>query len=250
MTARALLSAYLLIGVINVVAVATGNADAETLTKPLLMPLLFAWLIVEARRAWSRPMTLLAVGVGFAWLGDLLLMGDTDLTFALGIAGFLVTQIAYFASFRAVPGVAFRRDIVLLSVASPRGLVSRHRTLIAPFAVLYLGLMALVLPTAGRFAVPVGVYGLVICTMAVGALNLVGRMPPITAWLTFAGAMLFVASDALIALTSFGPITATAGLSALIMATYILGQGLILVSTVSGVLDNEEIRARPNRTTR
>lgn len=241
MAARSLLSAYLLIGVLNVVGQATENSDATTLTKPLLMPLLALWLVAEARHDWSRSFTWIAVGLGFAWVGDLLLMPDGDLTFALGIGAFLVTQIAYAAAFRSVPGVRFRRDILITSEPNPRGLVSRHRWILAAFAAYYGVLMVLVLPTAGFLAIPVALYGLVICVMAASALDLVGRMPGIAAWLTFAGAALFVTSDSLIALTALGPWDSTSALSASIMATYIVGQGLLVVSLVSGVRDNHAV---------
>lgn len=238
MAARSFLSAYLLIGVLNVVGHLTANSDATTLTKPLLMPLLALWLVAEARHDWSRSFTWVAVGLSFAWVGDLLLMPDGDVTFALGIGAFLITQISYTAAFRTVPGVRFRRDILITSEQDPRGLVRRHRWILAAFGAYYVVLMVLVLPTAGPLGFPVALYGLVICIMAASALDLVGRMPGIAAWLTFAGALLFVVSDSLIALTALGPWVPGAALSASIMATYVIGQGLLVVSFVSGVRDN------------
>ena len=52
-----IMSAFVLVGVLNVIAEATSNADAITLTKPLLMPLLLAWLTTLVRRWWPVPRT-------------------------------------------------------------------------------------------------------------------------------------------------------------------------------------------------
>ena len=78
-----LMSAFVLVGVLNVIAEATGNADAVTLTKPLLMPLLLAWLVTLAGRRWPVPLRWLAAGIVFAWIGDLALMGEGDAAFML-----------------------------------------------------------------------------------------------------------------------------------------------------------------------
>lgn len=241
MAARSFLSAYVLVGVIHVVGVVSSNSDAATLTKPLLMPLLLAWLVAEGRRLWCRTYTMLAVGISFAWVGDLLLMADSDLAFMLGVAAFGVTQLLYTGAFHAVPGVRYRRDIVILSQPDPPGLVRQHPWLIAIFVGYYVSLMALVLPTAGWLGLAIALYGVVISIMAVGALNLVQRMPAIAAWLTFAGALTFVASDSLIALTSFGPLSSGPTLAGVVMATYIVGQALIVVSVVAGSRDNREV---------
>ena len=88
-----LMSAFVLVGVLNVIAEATSNADAITLTKPLLMPLLLAWLVTLAGRSWPVPLRWLAAGIVFAWIGDLALMGEGDAAFMLGIAAFLVMQV-------------------------------------------------------------------------------------------------------------------------------------------------------------
>lgn len=242
MAPRSLLSAYLLVGLLNAIAVATQNSSAVTLTKPLLMPLLILWLVAEQRRHWPVPHRWLLVGLVFAWIGDLLLMGDGDLFFTLGIAAFLVTQVSYLVGFTRFRGLSFRRGIA--APARPAtGLVRRYPVLLAPFALYLIGLVAVVWPTAGSLRIPVAVYGLALTAMAVAALNLVGRMPPAPAWVAFGGAVLFVLSDSLIAMTSLGPWAESPWLGATVMLTYVVGQGLIGVGFVTGTRAVDDLRS-------
>lgn len=241
MAPRSLLSAYLLVGLLNAIAVATQNASAVTLTKPLLMPLLALWLIAEQRRSWPTPHRWLLVGMAFSWVGDLLLMGSGDLLFALGIAAFLGTQVSYLSAFTRFRGLHFRRNIAAPSKPAT-GLVRRHPLLLAPFAAYLIALVAVIWPTAGDLRLPVVVYGLALTGMAAGALNLVGRMPSAPAWVAFGGAVLFVLSDSLIAMTSLGPWSEGPWLGALVMLTYVVGQGLIAVGLVTGSRAVDELR--------
>jgi len=230
MVARGMLmSAYVLVGVLNVIAEATGNGDGVLMTKPLLMPLLLAWLIVAAWGRWSAPLTWLAVGLVFAWAGDLFLLGEGDLSFLLGLAAFLLMQVCYLVAFLRVPGP---------------GLVRAWKIALVPYVALWVLLVVLVWPGAGDLRIPVLVYSGVIIAMAVGALDLVLRLPQALAWRVAAGALLFVVSDALIALTSFGPMTASRGTSALIMATYIAAQGLIVTGFTHGLVPDDSAASR------
>ena len=242
MAARSLMSAYVLLGLINVIAVATSNVSAEQLTKPLLMPLLIAWLLVEARRALSAPLLLLLVGLMFAWLGDLLLLGEGDTLLAAGIGAFLVTQLAYCLAFGRVPGLRFRRGIISPPREPVRGLVSQHRAIVLPFVAYLVGLTWLLWPTAGSPRVPFLAYGCVLMMMSICALNLVNRMPAKAAWVTFSGSILFVVSDSAIAVTAIGSVPESPASGALVMLTYIAAQGLITLGLLTGVRDLDEAR--------
>lgn len=242
MAARSLMSAYVLVGLVNVIAVASANVSAEQLTKPLLMPLLIAWVLVEGRWPRSAPVLLLLTGLALSWIGDLLLLGDGDALFALGIAAFLLAQVAYLVSFTRVDGLTFRRGILIPPRGPVRGLVVQHRALVLPFAACLIVLTLVLWPTAGFFRLPFLVYGGALLAMSIGALDLVGRMPARAAWVVFAGSVLFVLSDALIALTALGPMVATGGTDALVMLTYIAAQGLIALGLMTGLRDLDEAR--------
>ena len=146
MAARSLLSAYVLVSVLNVIAVATGNTSGEQLTKPLLMPLLAGWLLAEIRRHWTAPLTWLLVGLTAAWIGDLVLLGTGDVALLLGMAAFLVPQMSYLIAFTRVRGLRFRRAILVPGPEPVRGVVARHPILIVPFALILIGFAWLLWP--------------------------------------------------------------------------------------------------------
>jgi uncharacterized membrane protein YhhN len=218
MTSRVLLVAYAIVGVANVVAELTSTIAVVHVTKPLLMPLLALWLIAywrAARQGESLPRELrwLLVGIAFAWLGDLFLMGSGDAFFIAGIGAFLLMQICYIVAFTRVEGP---------------GLVRAWKIALVPYILVWLGINALVSAGVGALRIPVLIYSVVLITMAVAALDLVIRVPQDKGWRVAIGAAVFVVSDALIALTAFGPLTDSASLSAFVMATYIVAQAMIV----------------------
>lgn len=214
MNALALLLAYALLSLANLVGNAIDSPTLTDATKPLLMPVLLAWLVVERRSDWSRPLTWLAAGVGFAWMGDLLLMGDGDAWFLGGIAAFLLMQVAYLMAFTRVPGP---------------GLVRAWRIAVLPYVIVWAGLNAVIWPGVEELRIPVLVYSLVLVAMAVAGLDLSLRLAPGYRWWVAIGSALFVVSDGLIAVTHFGPLTDTPLTSAVVMLTYVTAQGLIVV---------------------
>ena len=215
MPARALLIAYAVVGVANVASEAVGPTTFTTVTKALLMPLLLAWLVVRMRQSGSydRALIWLAVGLVFAWFGDLLLSGDGDLFFMGGIAAFLVMQVCFIVAFTRVPGP---------------GLVRAWKVAALPYVAFWVLMNVLVSGGVGDLRIPVLVYSAVLVTMALAGLDLVIRVPQRLGWRVAIGAGLFVASDALIALTAFGPLSETNATSVVIMSTYILAQALIV----------------------
>jgi uncharacterized membrane protein YhhN len=215
MITRILLVAYAVFSVANIACVAVGATWPTTLTKACLMPLLLAWLLVMMRRGSRVPSALrwLAVGVVFAWFGDLLLSGDGDGFFIAGIAAFLIMQVCYIVAFTRVPGP---------------GLVRAWKVSLIPYVLVWLVLNILVSPGVGALRIPVIVYSVVLVAMAVAALDLVIRVPQDKGWRVAIGAALFVLSDALIALTAFGPLTESNGWSVLIMSTYLAAQAMIV----------------------
>jgi len=227
MTSRVLLMAYALVGLANVITELASSTTMVHVTKALLMPLLAIWLVAYWRATMPdgtgrlpRALTWLLVGIGFAWLGDLLLIGDGDLWFVGGILAFMVMQVCYIIAFTRIPGP---------------GLVRAWKISLVPYVVVWLVINWLVGPGAKAMRLPVLVYSVVLVAMAVVALDLVIRVPRDKGWRVAVGAGIFVVSDGLIALTAFGPLSESPALSAIIMATYIVAQGLIVTGFTQAV---------------
>jgi uncharacterized membrane protein YhhN len=218
-----LLVAYGVVGLANVVGKAAELPTVVVITKPLLMPLLIVWLVlaVRDRGGFDVPLRWLGVGLVFAWVGDLLLMASGDAAFLGGIAAFLVMQVCYLLAMTRIPGP---------------GLVRAWKIALVPYVLIWVVLNLLVSGGVGALRIPVMVYSAVALAMAVAALDLVLRVPRNLGWRVAFGALVFVLSDALLAVTTFGPLSSTPATSALVMATYIVGQAMIVTGVAGGVL--------------
>ncbi len=209
MTARLLLATYAVVSVLNVIGQVVDGHAVENATKPLLMPLLLGVLLASARLE-TRLLRATAVALVFAWLGDLFLIPEGDTWFLLGLAGFLGAQACYCVGFATRFG------------DSP---LRRRRVLVLPYVAWWLLLLAVLGPDLGAMIVPVAVYGAVLCTMAALA---TGVHP----WTTI-GALLFVASDSVLATTSLSDRLTVPADGAVVMATYTLGQALIVLGVLA-----------------
>jgi uncharacterized membrane protein YhhN len=130
--------------------------------------------------------------------------------FVAGLASFLVAHLAYLYAFAGGRPAASAPGLLVV-VAVVAGVV-----------------LALLWPGLGRLRVPVLFYVGVIALMAWSALARGWELRTAAALLGAAGAALFMASDALLALDRFrAPIR---GAQALIMTTYVAAQWLIAMS--------------------
>lgn len=223
MATRALLRAFAVVAAVELVAVALRLPALTYGAKPLLMLLLLGWVCADARGrvfAWPEPLRWLVVGMVFAWLGDVLLMADGDAWFLGGIAAFAVMQACYLVAFLRVPGY---------------GLVRAWPVTVVPYALVWIGVNVAIWSGAEDLRVAVLAYSALAVAMALGALDLVLRVPDRLGWRIAGGAGLFVVSDALIALTAFGPLTDGSGPDTLIMATYIAAQAMIVTGFTRAV---------------
>lgn len=208
---------YVIVVVVNLSTVATDRLDVAFLSKALLMPLLAAWMFFFLKhfaQPITKPVKLLFIGLLFAWLGDLTLTGEGDAWFAIGLVCFLVMQLLYILAFRAIEGPGLLRAWPLAWI---------------PFAVLWLAMNAILFGHTGAMTIPVLIYSAALVLMAAQALDLVIRVDRRYGWITFLGAMLFVASDAALALSAFGVLEPSRGIAIFIMASYSLAQAMIVV---------------------
>lgn len=196
-----LLWVYVALSMANVAGQLGDLARLVTVTKPLLMPLLAVWLVTTAPR--TRLTRLTALALGLSWLGDLALMGAGETWFLLGIGGFALAQVTYVAAFLPLARAGILRD---------------RPVVVVPYAAVWLGLMVFLAGRVDGLSMVVAVYGALLIAMAVVALG-VNRF-------TAVGAVLFVISDGVIALTNLADLTVPAS-GAVVMSTYTAAQGLI-----------------------
>jgi uncharacterized membrane protein YhhN len=212
---RVLLALYVAVSVVHVLSFLAAAELVATVTKPLLMPLLAAYLLSESRRPFTRMVRVVLGALAFSWLGDVLLQVarfvDADVWFLAGIGAFLVAQVLYIVAFTPLvrAGTPPRPPLWAL--------------LYVPYGAVLVGVLA---PDVGVLLVPVAVYAMAICLMAIAAAG-------VNAW-TAVGAASFLLSDTLLALTLFTDVLDPVApvREALVMSTYTLGQGLIIVGVV------------------
>lgn len=190
----ALLAAFALAAVGELVSVALDARTGQLLAKPMLMPLLAAYVAV---RGGPRP---LVAALLLGWGGDVFLLSSADGAFLAGMGCFAAGHVCYLALF------ARRRCRTRADVAVGYGLV-----LVVTLALLWPGLPA-------ELRVPVAVYSLLLAAMAYRASGL--------GPLAGAGGALFLLSDTLIA-TGVADWPQPPAADLWIMLTYLAAQVLL-----------------------
>lgn len=214
---NSLLPVFFLISIAYIVSKMAAYDSLAFVAKPLLMPSLAAWFARETR---ERPARFLRreilAGLAFAAVGDTLLLFSGPLFFMLGLGAFLFTHLFYTGGFWAVTGIR-------------KGFLRRQIWWILPFAVFLVWFLRWLWPgIPAGMRLPVGVYSAVISIMVLSILNLKERIRNKIFWPMLAGGLLFMLSDSLIAVYTFGNVAGEAGLA--VMITYLAGQFLIAKS--------------------
>ena len=205
----------LIIVVIELTGRFTENIRLEYPVKPLIMIWMAVYfLIYSKKKSFTIPVLL---AFFFSWLGDNFLMfsGKNELFFFAGVGGFFLAQLSYIYIFST-----YREEI--------RQGYLRKKPLLIIFFLLYVGGIYFVLfPGIEGIMKPVIlVYALSLMAMSMMALNRRGRVNPPSFRYVFAGSILFLLSDSMIAINKFSTEFPLAGFW--IMITYISAQYLIM----------------------
>lgn len=217
-----LLSAFFFLSALHLLSLLLGLEVFRWISKPLLISTLAVYFWRATREYDSSLRRLFLAGLVFSVLGDTSLLFSGESFFLLGLGCFLVTQACYLIAF-----LRYRPE--------QEGYLRRHPWSALPLLFYLILLMAYLWPDLPvAFRAPVLVYGLVITGMALGSLHAGGRLPRPLFRRLLTGALLFLLSDSLIALTRFKDGDADSPLAALlIMSTYLAAQYLIGTSAVS-----------------
>lgn len=195
---------FLVFALLHLFALWEGSEVVARVTKTLLLPILLIWTWpISSKLPWLR------LAIFASWVGDVLLLkGEEELFFMLGLGSFLIAQIAY--------GYTF-----LKSDSNQKGLL-REKPLLA-LAVLLLAVVIYVYlyPFLGEMLIPVSIYVCAITFMVLSAINRRGFESKGSTVLIIA-VFSFMLSDTLLAVNKFAVEIPRA--SVWIMLTYIMAQ--------------------------
>ena len=218
MKPKVILWLYIAVCTANIIAQIVPSEELNRYTKPLLMPLLLFYVYRQSIGNTTAKVLLLCVAILFSWLGDVVLMYQSNSTyFIAGIGLFLVAQVTY--------------TIVLRKATYQKPPISFIKLI--PF-MLYAAILFYILLPAGEFTIPIVVYGLVILAMMVSAFLRKDHTAHQSYQLAFIGSILFVLSDSILAINAFKTTVPYAGV--LIMSTYCAAQYLL----AEGILAHTE----------
>lgn len=204
---------FWILAIADILSIYSGFSVLHFCIKPVLIPVLIAWLKFNSENTWSR--NVLIAGLFFSFLGDVLLLFEDrhPIFFILGLASFLTTHILYIVFFLGHKPVT--------------AALLRKQPLIFLFVLCYcLGLIWLLFPYLGELKLPVIIYGIAICTMLMCSLLIFTNVNKPSNLLYVSGAILFVLSDSILAINKFYQPFIPANV--LIMLTYCAAQFLIV----------------------
>jgi len=202
---------------VAVTATTGNNFSIFAIAKCLLMPTLV--LLLVSSNISSSGKGFVIAGLLFAWVGDVLLLFETKhpLFFIFFLVSFLTTHVLYIVYF--------------LKIQFPQTSLLRNQPWMAALVAAYgVSLVMFLSPHLGEMKLPVTIYAVVICAMAICSLHVFTKVNMPSNILFVIGALLFAASDSLLAVNKFYKPFAGAGM--LIILTYCAAQFLIVMGVV------------------
>lgn len=216
---------YFAVSISFIILENTHFVIAALIAKALIIPSLMLFYHFSVRGNYGILHKFIMFGLLFSWFGDVSLeLGEItlpftinpDILFIIGLSTFLITQLIYFIAFSLLKG---------------KNLIFSSRLYQTFLVVLYGSIMMFYLyRSLGDMKIPVIAYMLIILLMLLSALNRYGKVNGLSYILVTLGAILFVISDSLIAITRFHMDINFAG--AMIMITYVTAQYLIVLGCI------------------
>ena len=216
---------FIIICVLDLIGCIQGT-KMDNIVKPALMPLLTATtlaFLLGRDVVDYRPVGLLVTAQLMGFAGDTLLLPSGFWLFISGMAAFLVGHLCYMALFG---GISWKGLTVWQWIVS----------------IVVMGAVAFplvkVTGISGQMFWPMVVYGFALLFLVFSTFAGVLRMPKgsrSTWWILLAGALLFLASDLLLAMSIFGTLK-FALRSFVIMGTYLAAQSLLAVGGIRLIL--------------
>jgi uncharacterized membrane protein YhhN len=208
---------FLFVLLANLVAIYLNNDTLRFIAKSLLVPVLVVYFSLQTRSVNSVLKTWVLLALIFSWFGDLLLIFEEkkSIFFLLGLSSFFVAQVFYIVFFHNIRMREYIRGNALLLLV---------------VIVYYFILISIISPFLGSMKLPVRIYGVVLSFMLMLAMHTLFSTNKKAGWWMTLGAVLFVASDSLLAINKFYSAFNYAGTC--IMLTYGLAQLFIIEGAV------------------
>ncbi|OIR00176.1 YhhN-like protein [mine drainage metagenome] len=179
--------------ILNCYFIYSGQHFAEAFTKIALIPALLSHILLNTRNNhFKNNAILIFTAFICAWLGDILLLNKDEIFFLLGMLAFASAQILFAITFYRIHKIRISKSKEAFIAAL---------ILVAALYELY----KFIGPNLGSFKIPILIYMGIIGTMAIMAVNLWGSdlKKNIVVMHFIPGALLFIISDALLALRLF-----------------------------------------------
>jgi uncharacterized membrane protein YhhN len=211
---------FFLLFVVQLYAEYTNKSQLHTFAKPLIVVVLLIWLYLSTNLK-GRFHQRIFKGLIFAWIGDILLMFQNDKPhfFIYGLIAFVVCHIFYIRAF------------TLDHKSNPNHKTPYFLWVVGAFAIFCSGLFFYLQPKLGPMQFPVLMYAIIVTIMAIMAFNRYGKVNLFSFKLILYGALFFLLSDSILAVNKFAQPIPQSG--ALIMATYMIAQYLLVYGTIS-----------------
>ncbi|WP_167605533.1 lysoplasmalogenase [Maribellus sediminis] len=193
------------------------NPQIDHIFKPLILVWIAVYFLIYSRNVDRKVIRFAVLAFLASWIGDLFMMFAADfIYFVSGIAGFLIAQVLYVYLF-----------LRTINLSGKKPFLKKKPFWLIPYIAYGILIYIVLFPHLDNvLRIAVFVYMVSILTMSVMALNRYGNGHPQSFTLVFAGSLLFIISDSLIAINRFLVAIPYEGL--LIMATYIAAQYLIM----------------------
>ena len=204
---------FILVSISELIACLISSQQLEFICKPLILLSLIGYYLASVE---TRSLLFIRA-LFFSWAGDVLLLFTTraEVFFITGLIAFLISHFLFIQVYRQHRNSNVERE--LLGTQKVRYAL--------PIVLAATGFIVVLYNALGPLRIPVMVYALVLCVMVLTALFRYGRTTTQSFWMVFAGALLFMASDSLLAVNKF--LSPVGGAGFIIMLTYISAQYLI-----------------------
>ena len=214
MKSNIIVKSFIGFSLVYLLLILLGREDIAWFLKPFLLSFLILAVYAHERFVTKK---ILLTALTLSWIGDMILMfaDQGKFYFIAGLIAFLLSHIFYILLFSKQLKIYLKKSKIIYWVG------------VTAIAFYLIVLLLLLLPTLGDLKIPVIIYALTISIMLLFALKgFLNWQKPANIYILI-GAIVFVASDSLLALDKF--YTPLQYSSFLIMTTYLIAQYLIVV---------------------